>query len=272
MVTTFFGLVTASSLPNYAVRIMLGGIVAILAVLLFAAPLHKRFHYTKKTFFGMICTIVISVTAAMIFTHAALISQSSNGSLNRRTGQLAVFACGQEIAIRPHSAFSSTAGTGSYSVAPSGDMEYLGYATDTKTDATLGSFFKAIGGSISSNIATIPFGPSAKALLTNVTTLDQFSKTNNDQESYLELRSGEACTSSPSMLSIYVFTYDAETKSYVQQKIIQHPELYVLNDRKYDQRDCVVIVFGDPKEGRNLTCHGRPATTNINPAVKELTL
>jgi hypothetical protein len=272
MLTNVFALMTTSSLPNYMVRIMLGGIAGIVAVLLFAAPLHKRYHYTKKTFFSMICVIVISVTAAMIFTQSALISKSENGAINRRTGQMALFACDQQISIRPNSLLSSTAGNGSYSVTSDGYISFLGYETEPTVDATLGSFFQAIGGSISSNVATIPLNRGSRALLTNSSSLDQFSKTNILGETYLELRSGESCSVTPSMLSIYVYSYNPQSRKYEIRKIIQHPELYVLNDRTYDKRDCIVLVFGDPRENLKSTCNGYPNTAMITPIIKELSL
>ena len=267
-----FALVMNSSLPHYAVRIMLGGAICVIAILVFSAPLHKRYHFTKKSFFGLISTLILSVTLALVATHVALISQSQNGTISRQIGQLSVVACGQEIEISPSSRFSSSAGSGSYSISSNGTMQYLGYERDVAQDGTLGSFFQSAGASISSNVVTLPYGSATRQKLTNDTTLGQFSRINPLGENYLELRSGESCSIAPSMVSIYVHHYDVATKKYETKHLIQHPEQYVLSDMPSDQRDCIVVVFDDPKNGASSTCKGYPESELLSPIVKDVSL
>lgn len=272
MLVTTFALITGSALPHYAVRIMLGGIVAIIGILLFATPLHQRYRYTKKTFFGMISTIVITVTIALVATHIALISKSANGTITRRYGQMSIFACGQQVEIAPTSVLSATSGDGSYSFSSDGTLQYLGYQTNQDTDAALGSFYQAVGGSISSNVVTIPYDARTKHQLANHQQIDQFTKTNAAGEVYLELRSGEACSVIPDMVSIYVYRYNSGSKKYEKQRIIQHPEAYMFSSRPFATRDCVVVVYGNPKDATTLTCNGYPELHALSPIVQELSL
>lgn len=263
-----FALVINSSLPRYAIRIMLGGAICVIAILVLSAPLHKRYHFTKKSFFGLVSTLILSVTIALVATHIALISQSQNGTITRRIGQLSVVACGQEIEISPNSRFSGSAGSGSYSIASDGMMQYLGYERDVAQDGTLGSFFQSAGGSISSNVVTLPY----VSATTNSAEVSQFSRVNPLGESYLELRSGESCSITPSMVSIYVHHYDVGTKKYETKHIIQHPEQYIISDVRENQRDCVIVVFNDPKDRSSSTCQGYPSAELLSPGVKDVTL
>jgi len=272
MTTIGFALITNSSFPQYAVRIMLGGIICVTAVLLLAAPLHKRYHFTKKTFFGTIATIIISVTFALLATHFALISQSQNGTISKRTAQLSIVACGQEIRIAPSTFFSSGAGSGSYSLRSNGMVQYLGYEQNPSEDGTLGSFFRSAGGSISSNVVTMPSSMNDNQKLTNGAVLNQFYRTNPQGETYIEMRSGESCSVTPSMITIFVYRYDPTTKKYETLRIIQNPERYSISNASLSEHDCIIVMFDDPKKNTLATCSGYPKRELISPIAREVSL
>ena len=120
----------SSSLSQYSVRVYLGGVVCIIAILLLASGLHHRFKFTKRAFFGVISGIVLSVTATLLLINLQLINRSADGALAKKTGKMSIFVCGQELSIRPQtSLFTSSMGDSRHKIYPNGTLEYLGYST-----------------------------------------------------------------------------------------------------------------------------------------------
>ena len=255
----------SSSLSQYSVRVYLGGIVCILCILLVASVLHHRFKFTKRAFFGVISGIVLSVTATLLLINLQLISQSADNGLSKKTAKMSIFVCGQELSIRPESSlFASSSGDSRHKIYPNGSLEYLGYNTEPSTDGSLGSFFKAIGGSISSNVLAIPYNQQTAETSVNQAILTKFVKTNPIGENYLELRSGEPCETTPSKVNVFVYEFNPNSKLFSKQRILEYPEQYILSDRPNDEQDCLVVTFGDPLTDTELTCKGYPDISQVS--------
>lgn len=258
------------SLPQYMTKVMIVAFGVLFLLLAFAAPLHKRYHFTKKHFYTTITAIIFSVTVALIVGNIVLITNSSQNGLSRRYGSIYVSACGQSVEILPQNRYSASAGNGTYTINTDGTMQYLGYMQPGTYDASLGSFFNGIGGALSANVVTLPLGAKQQREIDSSLQLSQFVKSNILGESYLELRSGEACTLAPSMVNIYVYSYTASSDSYERAKLTQHPENYVLSDQTFAHRDCVVVFFGEPREAGGIDCQGYPGVNTS--ASKEVSL
>lgn len=262
----------SSSLSQYSVRVYLGGVVCILFILLIASGLHHRFKFTKRAFFGVISGIVLSVTATLLLINLQLINRSAEGGLTKKTGKMSIFVCGQELSIRPDSSlFTGSTGDSRHKVYPNGTLEYLGYSTEPSTDGSLGSFFRATGGSISSNVLAIPYNDQTASTAVNQATLTKFVKTNPIGEKYLELRSGEPCETTPSKVSVFVYEFNPNSKLFSKQRILEFPEQYILSTRPTDEQDCLVIVYGDPMTDTELTCQGYPDISKVSTMKLEAT-
>jgi hypothetical protein len=233
-------------------------------LLVFAASFHHRYHFTKKAFFTVITCIILATTTALVVINLQLISSSEDSSITRMEGRMSVFACGQEIDILPSSSvFNQSSGDSRHRIYPDGRLEFLGYRTEPETDGSIGSFFKAIGGSISANAVALPYNDATAESIVNNATLARFVKTNPIGEKYLELRSGESCETTPSMVTVFIYEYSPSTHSFAQQRIIQTPEQYILTDKPFGEPDCVVVIYGQPDTKTNLTCTGYPDISQI---------
>ena len=255
----------SDNLSQYSVRVLLGGILAIFAILVIASGIHNRYHFTKKAFYTVISAIILSATAALTLINIELIAGSEDGSITRLDGKLAVFACGQEIPILPSSSLlNKSSGDSRHRIFPNGDLEFLGYRTSPETDGTLGSFFRSIGGSLSSNVIALPFNEATEKNIVNNVSLAKFVKTNPVGEKYLELRSGESCDTTPSMVNVFIYEYRPTVHNYSQQRVIITPEQFLLNSNPFSEPDCVVIVYGEPTSKTDLTCKGYPDANKID--------
>lgn len=256
----------SDDLSQYSVRVLIGGIVAVAVVLMLASGLHHRYHFTKKSFYAALSCIILAVTATLTIINVNLIVESEDAAIVHLEGRLSVFACGQEVSILPSNALlNQSSGDSRHRIYPNGELEFLGYKTQPETDGSIGSFFQAIGGSVSSNIVALPYNDATARSIVNDTALSKFVKQNPLGEKYLELRSGESCGTTPSMVNIFVYRYNTSNHSYVQERIIKSPEQYVLTEKAFDEPDCVVIVYGEPDTRTDLTCRGYPDSSKIIP-------
>jgi hypothetical protein len=226
-------------------------------VVVIASFLHDRFHVTKKLFYSGLVSVIIATTLALLATHVVQIG-SSKGSISRYEARLFLVACGQQIPFVPDSMFSRTAGSARFSIDASGRVVYQGYETDEEYDTSLTSFFNEVGGSISPNVLTLPYSMNTRGGIADSTRIEQFLRQNPGGGNYLEFRSGDACDTAPSMVSVYIYRYDPISKLYNQQRISQLSE-YRLSGSNPDHQDCVVVMFDQPSIRTTFTCGGFPS-------------
>lgn len=254
----------SDDLSQYSVHILLGGIIAVFAVLVLASSLHRRYHFTKKGFYTVIAGIIIAVTTALTVVNVQLIANSEDQAITKLNGKMSIFVCGQEISLlASNSLAAQSLGDSRHKIFPNGDLEFLGYRTTPETDGSLGAFMRAAGGSMSSNVMTLPFNDATANTVVNSASLAKFVKTNPLGEKYLELRSGESCDDTPSMINVFVYNYSPTLNQFSNSRIIVTPEKYILSSNPYTQPDCVVIIYGEPTEKTNLTCKGYPDISQI---------
>lgn len=254
----------SDDLSQYSVRVLLGGIVAVLIVLVFASGIHHRYHFTKKAFYTLLSCIILATTTALLVINLKLITSSEDGAISRLDGKMSIFACGQEISVIPNSTlFSQSSGDSRHRVFPNGDIEFMGYRTAYETDGSLGAFFRAIGGSISANVVALPYNDATEQNIANNSALSKFVKTNPMGEKYLELRSGESCGETPSMTNVFIYEHNSTLHDFTQRRIVQTPEQYTLSNKPFSEPDCIVVIFGKPVDKTDLTCRGYPDPSKI---------
>ena len=254
--------ITAS---QYAVRVMIGSILAVFVLMWVASYAHHRYHFTKKAFYGVLATIVASTTTVLLIININLLAASSSNSIERRSGHIVFDICKQQVPIRSGQLFSDSVGNGRQKIFENNRIEYNGYVTDVPADLSLGAFIQAAGGTLSSNVLTLPYSKEVESELAGSAILAQFSRTNPMGERYLELQSGTSCDVYPSMLSVFVYRYNESTDSYTQERLSQ-PDRYVLSPQSIENGDCIVVIFGDPSEKTTLRCGDYPDADKITPA------
>jgi hypothetical protein len=256
--------VVAIVLSEFSVRVLLGGIVSITFVLLLASAIHHRYHFTKRAFFTVLSGIIISATIALIAVNLRLMQLSVDGSLTSKNAYLQIIACEQEISIIPEGGvLSQSSGDASHQIYEDGRLQYIGYLTDERLEGSLGGFMQALGGSITANSISIPLSSAMEDAVSGSILLQKFVRTNPVGEKYLDLRSGEACESTPSMVSVFSYEYSPTTHSYTQKRILRSPEEYQFSENRFGEPACIVVIFGEPSERTTKNCNGYPDVTDI---------
>jgi len=247
------------TVAQYSYHVIVGTTFLLVGVLFLAHIFHDRFHLTKKYFFLLIASAVVFATIALLGGQFSLISASETNQLERRTARFALYVCGENIQLRPDGFLKGRLGN---------PRQYLvnnlivtqTYVTED-ADVSFGSFMQAIGGSISSRIATVP---ASSDLLDTYPKLDGFIKSNPDGSKRLELNNGVPCDTQPSSLNVHAYRYDKDTKSYVQARLTR-PEKFLLSEPSVaDFQDCIVIDFSDYKDKTEQTCQGYPDAPSIS--------
>lgn len=258
----FFGQTIITSASNYSVRIMTGAILLLLATVFLSSVLHKRYHYTKKTFYGFISGAVLATTALLVLIHTALIAASPERSMQARSADMHVVVCDQKILFAPPF-LNSSIGTSRQRVYPDGRLVYLGYVSDPAKELTLNSFFRQLGGSINGTVMTLPAGVVDMDAIANKKTLTQFERRDPAGQAYYEIASGSSCDNYPSMINVYRYRYDEQSAMFLQERIAQ-PENLVISSMSGEKRDCIVVVYGDPRPSTNIRCGEHPTTYKVN--------
>lgn len=252
---------------NYSLRVFYGGIVALFLSILLASLLHKRFHFTKKSFFTSISVIVFFSTASLLLAHIGILT-GQDTKYAERYGRVAVVVCGQNIKFGQSSAFESSAGSTTNMIFADGRVVFRGYTDHVASNASVGEFFKSIGGSISSNIASIPYPASVSRLVPAGSIPESFTHTNPLGEKYLELKNGTQCDITQSKITTVVYSQSGNTGKFDKQIIQQKPEAYQMSKSPVGHEDCVVVVFGERGENPAYTCSGYPTADLIQTTAK----
>lgn len=251
-------------LSEFSVRVLLGGIASITLLLLFASTIHHRYRFTKKAFFTVLSGVILSVTVALLVTNLRLLQLSADGSLVRKTAKIQIIACEQQVRIVPEGGIlNQSTGDASHQVFEDGTLQYIGYRTNERLDGSLGGFLQAMGGSITANSIALPLSSAMEDSISGNILLQKFVRTNPVGGKYLELRSGETCESTPSMVSVFAYEYSPTTHTYTQKRILRTPEEYQFGDNQFGEPECIVVIFGEPMERTTQSCNGYPDANNI---------
>lgn len=257
---------TAFSTTNTTTsRTLLGGIAALLVVFLIAVPLHSRFHFTKKHFYSSIVLIVTGVSFLLALPFIQGWQQAGSGQKHIEA-YLDIYVCDQKLPIGAASPLYNATGDTKHKVFSDGRAVFSGFVDDER-DKTLGSFFRAMGGSLSNATLAIPYSSLEDLSSTNERIIETFTKSNPLGEEYLELRSGDACsTAIPSKLEVYVYRYDTSLGRYTVMHIQDSTTNYIISDTP-DKPDCIIITFDEPSQTTTLTCSSHPARSELGVAL-----
>ena len=240
-------------------RAVFGGALMIVAIVVGASQLHHRFHVTKKLFFTMLCTVIVAVTAVLVALTASILSASPSGVLERRTAQLSVSVCGQQLEFESNNVLSRRVG-GPRLYEYQGEIVAQSVMVDERDDASLGGFVKSAGGSIAAGSLTLPTGA-----VKQTPALKEFTHVSPNSLSYLELSGQGECAASRAVLNVYAYRYLPAKKTFVQYRVLR-PETYVFfsNSKGANEKgDCVVIEYAASAGITSKTCSGYPETYEL---------
>jgi len=190
----------------------------------------KKMNSTvKKTLFACICFVTVSCTLFLAGSTLYLNSISTSQGPIHYHADFEVWACGKEYELVDPTGWSNKIGTPTLHEHNDKRIHLEGVIVN-KQDASIGKFFKVVGGSISSSQFMMPAttGP-------------------------LILKTGDKCPDGiPATLQVFV--YKVIQKTAIQTKVTA-PASYVISPQsQVPPGDCIIIEFGKNKAKTDHIC------------------
>lgn len=238
-------------------RSILGGAVMVVLILVVATFFHDRYHVTKKIFYTLLSTVIIAVSVLMFALALNTFGSSTTGLLERRTAELSVSVCGQQLEFQNNSVLSQRVG-GTRLYIHNNQIVAQSVITNELTDASLGALAQSLGGSITASSLLLP-----RSAVQSTPALATYFKESPSGAPYLELTSTSECSSGPATLNTFIYRYMPLKNTFVQYHVLR-PESYVFTANERGQKgDCVVIEFAKAAAITSTTCAGYPASFEL---------
>lgn len=225
-------------IASYSKDATIIAILILLVLTVLAIRLKKLTDLKKKFLFSAIVMTVIVTTIFLAASTVYLNVISVSGGPVHWHADIEVWACQEEIDFVDPLGFSNKVGTSTLHEHNDKRIHLEGVVL-TPQDASLGKFFKVIGGEISSNSITIPTNAGFKTHQT-----------------------GERCSNGATS-ELQVFVYKTVNGSYFQSKIIE-PSSYIISPyASVPEGDCIIIEFDVPKNKTDKLCRSYKVAEQI---------
>lgn len=201
-------------------------ILAILTIL--SLILGQKNHYLKYFLFGGFILVALSNTIYLSGATIYLNQQSSTGGPVHWHADFEIYNCGQRVDLKDPEGFSNKVGTEVVHEHNDNRIHIEGVILD-EHDASLGHFFKALGGELHQDHISIPTA-----------------------DGLLELENGQKCNGEAGILQVFV--YRSEQDSFYQQKLEEPPKYIISPHSQIPPGDCIIVELDRPKEKTDKIC------------------
>lgn len=219
----------ADIISSYSLNVTIVGSI-ILVFLVFLSLIKKNLTpFLKKLLFILIVSVITFVTLFLVISTIYLnVVSVSKGPVHYHA-DFEIWNCGKEVTLLDPEGLSNKVGTPILHEHDDKRIHLEGVVVED-LDASLGRFFEAVAGELTSNFLSIP---------TN--------------EGKINLSSGMTCPDGkPGTLQIFV--YKTIRENYYQQKIMD-PKNYIISPKtNVPPGDCVIIEFDVIKEKTDKIC------------------
>jgi hypothetical protein len=228
----------AVSQSSYAVLIVASLFLAVLVALSLHIK-HPTQHIKKSLFIAIVIFVALPtlyMSGATLYLNAVSASQ---GPVHWHA-DFEVWNCGQEVNLKdPVGMLSNKIGTPTLHEHNDKRIHLEGVVVHPE-DASLGKFFRVIGGEITQTSVTVP--------------------TNSGP---LPLTNGSICADGQEG-HVQVFVYQTDKDNYYTQKKIEIPQLYNISPQSnVPAGDCIIVDFGPIKDKTDKLCRSYQVANQI---------
>lgn len=219
--------------------------IAILAVL-FAVSLflkHSK-ESTKFTLFGLIVAVVVFCTLFLAGSTIYLNMVSSSKGPVHWHADFEIYACGSKIELLDPKGLSNKIGTATLHEHNDKRIHLEGVVVES-SDASVGKFFRVIGGSLTGSSISVP---------TN--------------QGIAQFRNGALCPDG-SVGVLSVFLYKTINDIYIQQRLTNPADYIIAPDGAVPPGDCIIFEFGEYKEQTDRLCRSYEVAEQIGKVRKD---
>lgn len=187
----------------------------------------------KKILFSLIVLVIFCATFYLAFSTIYLNVTSSSGGPVHWHADFEIWNCGKEVDLKDPKGFSNRVGTPTLHEHGDKRIHMEGVVVE-RDDASLGKFFKVVGGEINPRFMIIP------------------TNTGN-----LVLKNGETCPDVNGGLipgEVQVFVYKVVGNNYTQTKLANPGSYNFSSQGQVPPGDCIIVEFDSPKDKTDKLC------------------
>lgn len=207
-------------------------LVALVVILLFsliALIIKKPQEKIKYLLFGLIVVAVLANTIYLVGSTIYLNQVSATKGPVHWHADYEVWQCGKELELEDPKGLSNKVGSETVHEHNDKRMHFEGVMEDLR-HASLGHFFKEVGGSLDSEHFTF-----------------------STHEGLTTMESGQKCDSEPAELQVFVYTTEGRTFS--QQKLEDPADYIISPESQVPPGDCVIIELDAEKQKTDKMCN-----------------
>lgn len=208
--------------------------VGILAVLVLVSILIKqKSEKIKYLLFGLMTAIILSTTVYLVGSTIYLNNQSTTGGPVHWHADYEIWNCGQSVELKDPEGLSNKVGSETVHEHNDQRIHIEGVVLDPK-QASLGHFFKEVGGDMDEHHLTIP-----------------------TEDGLVSMEDGQSCPDG-TQAKMQVFLYNSDGHDYQQTKLT-NPQDYVISPHgQVPPGDCLIIEFGPERDSTDRKCRFLP--------------
>ncbi|MBI3109819.1 hypothetical protein HYZ06_02140 [Candidatus Daviesbacteria bacterium] len=206
----------------------------LLAILVLVSILIKqKSEKIKYLLFGLMTAIILSTTIYLVGSTIYLNNQSTTGGPVHWHADYEIWNCGQLVELKNPEGLSNKVGSETVHEHNDQRIHIEGVILNSK-QASLGHFFKEVGGDLDSQHLTIP-----------------------TEDGLLMMEDGKNCPDGKPA-KMQVFLYESDGHDYQQTKLT-NPQDYVISPHgQVPPGDCLIIEFGPERDSTDRKCRFLP--------------
>lgn len=212
-----------------SLKFSLAALLIILLISLIALIIKKPQEKIKYLFFGLIVITVLANTFYLVGSTIYLNQVSATKGPVHWHADYEVWRCGKELELVDPQGFSNKVGSETVHEHNDKRMHFEGVMEDLR-HASLGHFFKEVGGSLDSEHFTF-----------------------STHEGLTTMKSGQKCGGEPAKLQVFV--YKTEGRTFSQQKLEDPADYIISPESQVPPGDCVIIELDAEKQKTNKMCN-----------------
>lgn len=182
----------------------------------------------KYFLFGTICTVVLGITANLIWTTISINLASVTKGPVHYHGDFQIWNCGQKVDIIDPQGLDNKVGTALLHEHNDGRIHVEGPVLDYK-DVSLGEFFRVVGGKLERDSLMVP--------------------TNNGM-----VNMGRGIICNGELAEPQVFVYRSEGKTFYQEKLKDPANYFLSPHSSIPPGDCIIIELDRTKDKTERMC------------------
>jgi hypothetical protein len=227
-------------LDTYSLYLLAFGVVSLAVLAVIALKVKNISEDNKKLIFLAIVFVTLVPTIVMSASTVYVNSISSSGGPVHWHADIEVWSCGKEVELAdPKGRLSNKIGTATLHEHNDKRIHLEGVVMESH-DASLGSFFRVIGGSIDNTTINIPVN-----------------------EGILTLNSGDYCPDN-SIAEVQVFAYSVDKDGYYTQEKLEKPQDFVMAPHStVPEGNCIIVEFDEPKNKTDKLCRSYKVAEEI---------